>query len=228
MKNKTLFLVCCLASLAALADQDRQPANFHHEESKKRLVNRIEFPELKGDASAMILCFSQIAKSGKMTETGCFTKDNFDAPFAAAVMKAAKKSSLTPAIIDGKKYKIYLQFRVEFIAEGDDRKIFAYANPGYTENVEAYGYDHVAAQRVIGSEPWQGVCPQRARYLVAAKVFIGEDGQADTPNLEHLNGIVPTADCQNAIKATIQQSLYTPAMSDGYPVPSAFVETFGN
>jgi hypothetical protein len=39
---------------------------------------------------------------------------------------------------------------------------------------------------------------------------------------------MPTLDCQNAIKDTILSSLFTPAMADGYPVPSAFVELFSN
>ena len=207
---------------------DVQPADFDHEERERRLANRIEFPELTRDATVMISCFSQIAKSGKMKDTGCFTKDNFDAPFAAAIMKAAKKSTLNPAFIDGDKQMIYLQFRVEFIAKGEDREIKLFLNPGHTENVDAYGPDHVAAQRVIGKEPWQGICPQRAYFLVLVRAFLGEDGQPGNPSLERVSGIMPTSDCQNAIKETILQSLFTPAMADGYPVPSTFVETFSN
>ena len=220
----SLLLVAAIAWSAA----DLRPADFQHEERERRLANRIEFPDVKGDATAMISCFSQISKGGKMKETGCFTKDNFDAAFAAAIMKAAKKSSMNPAIIDGDKRTIYLQFRVEFTAKGEDRDIKLYLNPGYTENVDAYGPDHVAAQRVIGKEPWQGVCPQRAYFLVAARAFVGEDGKPENPSLERVSGIMPTADCQNAIRETILQSLFTPAMADGYPVPSAFIETFSN
>lgn len=225
--KSTIALVCLLCGTAH-ADNLLQPADFDHEESKKRLVNRIEFPDIKRDASAMILCFSQVASSGKMTETGCYTKDNFDGPFAAAIMKAAKRSSMTPAIINGKRRKVYVQFRVEFIAKDDDRDIYIYANPGYAENVEAYGYAHVAPQRVIGKETWQKVCPQRAKYMILARAFVSEDGQPGHPSLEHIKGIRPTIECQNAITATILQSLYTPAMSDGYPVPSSFIESFGN
>ncbi len=163
-----------------------------------------------------------------MTDTGCYTKDQFDAAFATAIIKAAKKARLNPAILDGKERKIYLQFRVEFIAKGDDREIKLYRNPGYTENVEAYGADYVAAQRVIGKEPWQGICPQRARYLLTLRAFVGEDGQSGNPSLEKVSGIMPTRDCQNAIKDTILSSAFTPAMADGYPVPSAFVELFSN
>jgi len=219
-----LFIIAAVA----WADDNLRPATFEHEEGKRRLDNRIEFPEVKGDANAMIHCFSQIAKSGKMAETGCFLQNNFDGPFAAAIMKAAKKSSMTPAIIDGKKRKIYLQFRVEFIAKGEDRHIYLYSNPGYTENVEAYGYDHIAAQRVIGKEPWQKICPQRAKYLVAARAFVGEDGQAGHASLERISGILPTPDCQNAIRETILRSAYTPAMAEGYPVPSSYFESFSN
>ena len=228
MKFASVTTVLFLLTAVAQADDNMRPADFEHPESKRRLDNRIEFPGVSGDATAMIHCFSQIAKSGKMTETGCFMKDNFDGPFAAAIMKAAKKSSMKPAIIGGQKRKIYLQFRVEFIAKGEDRDIYLYSNPGNTENVEAYGYDHIAAQRAIGKEPWQDICPQRAKYLVAARAFVGEDGQPGHVSLERISGILPTPDCQNAIKEVILQSSYTPAMADGYPVPSAYFESFSN
>jgi hypothetical protein len=57
-----------------------------------------------------------------MKETGCYTKDQFDSDFASAVIKGAKKAHMNPAIINGKAQKIYLQFRVGFVAKGDDRK----------------------------------------------------------------------------------------------------------
>jgi hypothetical protein len=218
----------CLLCITANAAENRQPADFDHAEPEKRLVNRIQFPDVKGNASAMISCFSQIATSGRMKETGCYAKDNFESSFAAATMQAAKKASLNPAIIDGRKRKVYVQFRVEFIAKDDNRDIFVYSNPGYAENLEAYGYQHIAAQRTIGKEEWQDICPQKARFLVVARAFVGEDGQAGSVSLEHVKGIVPTVDCQNAIRATILQSLYTPAMAEGYPVPSSFIESFGN
>lgn len=222
-----ISLILLLTTFCAVAAEFR-PASFDHEESKRRLVDRIEFPDVSGKISAMLLCFSQIEKSGKMKETGCYTKDNFESQFAAAIVKAAKRASMVPAQIDGKAYKIFMQFRVEFIADGDEREIKLYPNPGYNENVDAYGEEHVAGQRVIGKEPWQDVCPQRAQYLVAVRAFLGEDGHTESPSIERLSGIMPAPDCQTAIKETILSSLYIPAMADGYAVPSAFVETFGN
>ncbi len=227
---KVIPLISCfllLATALPTAAQTR-PAGFEVEEAKKSLINRIEFPDVTGKVTAMISCFSQIEKSGKMKGTGCYLKDNYDSQFVAAIVKAAKKATLTPAIVDGKASKIYLQFRVEFIADGEDRQIKLYSNPGYPENIDAYGPEHVAGQRVIGKEPWQKVCPQRARFMVLARAYLGEDGRAESPSVERLSGIMPAPDCQDAINETILNSSYTPAMADGYPVPSAFVETFGN
>jgi len=228
MKAISLFSSLLLLTTSALSSEEMRPASFDHEDPKRHLDKRIEFPDVKGNMSNMIHCFAQIEKSGKMQDTGCLVKDNFDPPFVTAITKAAKKSLLTPAIINGKKRKIYLQFRVEFIAKEDERNIYLYLNPANTENVEAYGYDHIAAQRAIGKEPWQDVCPQRAQYILIARAFVGEDGRSSNPSLERAGGIMPTADCQNAIKETLLQSSFTPAMADGYPVPSAFVEMFGN
>jgi hypothetical protein len=220
-------ILLLLTSAALLADEMR-PANFEHEDEKRRLHKRIVFPKMTRDATVMLQCVSQIATNGRMKETGCYTKDQFESDFASAVIKGAKKAYMNPAIINGKSRKIYLQFRVEFIAEGDNRSIWLHLNPGHAENVEAYGYQYIAAQRVIGKEPWQDVCPQRARYLLTLKTFVGEDGQSGNPNLEKVSGIMPTVDCQKAIKDTILSSAFTPAIADGYPVPSAYVELFGN
>ncbi len=228
MKMISFLSFLLLVAAADQASAEFRPASFDHEEAKRRLANRIEFPDVSGKVSVMILCYSQIEKSGKMKDTGCYLKDNYDSQFASAIVKAAKKSSMTPALIDGKARKVYVQFRVEFIADGDDREITLFPNPGYKENIEAYGTEFVAGQRAIGKEPWQDVCPQRAKYVVAVRAFLGEDGHTESPSIERLSGIMPTPDCQEMIKETILNSAYVPGMADGYPVPSAFVETFGN
>ena len=104
-----------------------------------------------------------------------------------------------------------------------------FPNPGYEENVLAYGTDHVAGQRVIGKkEPWNKACPSRARYRVLVRAYLGEDGKADNPSIEFGDGIRPIASCLDAIKATIVNSLYVPATADGVPVPSTYIELFGN
>ena len=228
MKYASFFSLVFLLAGTALSAAEMRPATFDHPEEKERLGNRIEFPEVSKDMSTMIHCYSQISTRGKMKESGCYQRNNPDMPFLVAFLKAAKKATLTPAIVNGKASKVYLQFRIEFIAEGENRNINFYLNPAYAENVEAYGPDHIAAQRVIGKESWQDICPKRAGYLLLVRAFVGEDGRADNPSIEPLAGIMPTADCQNAIMDTILRSAYTPAFSDGVAVPSSYMESFGN
>jgi len=229
MNSRILTALFLIMTACAAAAEGTQPANFDHEEDKRRMDKLIEFPEIKGNIAVVLSCFSQIQANGKMESTGCFLQNNHDETFVAAVNKAAQKARMNPAIIDGKARKIFLQFRVEFIAQEEQKRIHFYLNPGYEENVKAYGFEHIAGQRVIGKdEPWNSACPQRAKYNVWVRAYLGEDGRADSPTVEHANGIIPTAACQDAIKQTIIESRYTPTLADGEPVPSTYIEIFGN
>jgi len=224
-----LFIAFSSSAVAA----DWRSADFDVAENKKKLDSLIKFPEVTGNISVTISCFSQIQTSGKMKETGCYSANKFEASFGAAVSKAARKALLNPAVIGGKPRKVFLQFRVEFNAEGAEDKrietIDLHMNPGYEENIIAYGFDHIAGQRAIGrDEAWQKTCPRHARFAVWARAYLGEDGKAENPTVEHATGIVPTAPCLNAIKRVIVASQYVPATSEGVAVPSTFVEIFGN
>ena len=229
LTHSTAVLLCLAAAVSADAADGRIPANFDHEDPKRQFAKLLKFPETKGNLTVVLNCFSQVESSGKMKDTGCYMKDNFDTPFVVAVADAAKKARMNPAMINGKPRRIFLQFRVAFKAEGEDRIIRYYLNSGYEENMQAYGTDYIAGQRVIGKkEPWQDVCPKSAKFGLWARAYLGEDGQVSNVSLVHGNGIMPVARCQDAIKQTILASTFTPAQSDGVPVPSTFVEVFGN
>ena len=243
----------CLASIAVWA-QNNHPANFDYEDSTKQLANLIKYPkEVSGKVSLILSCVSRVQASGSMKNTGCYQNNQYEQAFAAAVTKAAKKARMNPAIVDGKPAEIYLQFRIEFIREaavkkkkeeeGDEKKkkkkdekpvenvgqVHLYLNPGYEENVLEYGYEHIAGQRVIGKkEPWNDVCPNHARYSVWVRAYLSEEGKAESPTVEFGNGIHPIANCIDAIEETIIASRYTPAIAEGVPVPSTYIEVFSN
>ena len=220
-------LLLLLATAAGA--QVTRPANFDFAEADRRMDTLLEFPEIKGDISVVMSCFARIKASGRMNGTSCYLQNNYDEPFARAVMAAGKKVKMNPAIVGGKAREIFLLFRVSFIKEGDNQTIDYYLNPGYEENVNAYGPRHVAGQRVIGrNEPWNDACPKRAKWLVWLRAYLGPDGRADNPTVQHVNGIRPTQSCSEALENTITSSLYTPALADGEPVPSTFVEPFSN
>ena len=226
----TIFRLIPLLLLGqAVLAQDMRPADFDHPEADRRMDTLLEFPEIKGDISVIMNCVSRIKANGKMDGTGCFLMNNYDEPFMRAINAAAKKARMNPAIVNGKAQEVFLQFRVEFNQEGENQTIDYYLNPGWEENVKAYGFRHVAGQRVIGrNEPWNDACPKRARWSLWVRAYLGPDGRAESPSIQHTDGIAPTESCLAAIRQTIVASQYTPALADGEPVPSTFIEPFSN
>jgi hypothetical protein len=192
------------------------------------LPELIKFPELKGDTTATIRCAARVEDNGKMKDNGCAATSPADQVFIEPIIKAAKKARLTPAQADGRNMEIYFQYRVEFVKKGDDATVNVYPNPGVQENVEAYGPNHVAAQRAVGKEKWQDVCPERAEYLVWLKAHVAENGTPSNLSLTHGGGIRPTPRCQEAILGSADASVFFPALADGEPVPSTYVEPYGN
>jgi hypothetical protein len=192
------------------------------------LAQRIEFPELRGDTTAIIRCAARIQDNGKMKDNGCASTTPSDQVFIVPINKAARKARLTPAVADKRNREVYLQYRVEFIKKGDDQIVNVYPNPGVQENIEAYGVEHVAAQRAIGKEEWQGVCPGSAQYLVWLKAHVAEDGTPSNLSLTHGGGLKPPPRCEEAILSSAASSLFFPALADGEPVPSTYVEPYGN
>ena len=212
-------------STVALA-QETSPANFSTGE--KSLGQLIEFPELRGDVSIALSCLGILNGKGKLEEHGCFRRNPGDETFVAAVYPAIKKARLIPAVFDGKRVHVVFQYRVQFVKKGEEETLNFVANPGYEENVNAYGQDHIAAQRVYGKESWQKSCPRQARFVVLARANVDFDGTPGSVSLTHADGITITAGCEKAIIDTMLASRFIPAMADGEPVPSTYVEPFGN
>jgi len=226
MKKTALSLLVLIALSAGSAFAERAPAGFGSgEESLGKLIR---FPELKGDTTVILRCASLVQDNGDMEMNGCAADDPADQLFITEIIEAAEDATAEPAMADGKARSVYLQYRVEFIKKGADQTINLYPNPGVEENIKAYGQDHVAAQRAVGDEDWQDVCPQNAAYLVWLKAHVDPNGQQSSLSLTHGGGLNPTPRCQQAILDTVAQSLFFPALADGKPVQSTYVEPFGN
>ena len=221
----TILIALLIASGTALAQI--APATLGDPAAERYLTRLIQFPETHGDASVKLQCVAIVKSNGKMKDAGCYIKNNWDPDFAYAVEKAAKKAELSPAHIDKKGQTVALLFQVIFLKTEDDQSINVLLNPGIEEMVEAYGEDHISAQRVIGKEKWDDICPRHAKWIVHAKAHVDENGVASSVDLVHGGGIVPTGPCQNALVETITSSPFAPATVDGVAVPSVYVEPFG-
>lgn len=226
--NKALWILLYLIASLPIAVGQEQPTPARVGSGDGALAGRIEFPELKGDTTAILRCAARVQANGAMKENGCYVDSPADQIFIGEINKAARRAKMTPASTGKATREIYFQYRVQFDKKGDTQTVKILANPGVQENVEAYGQEHVAAQRAIGREPWQKECPSRAEYLVWLKAHVAPDGTASSFSLTHGSGIMPTPRCQQAIIETAEMSDYFPALANGSPVPSTYVEPFGN
>ena len=221
--------VAVLASLfigSPLYAQSPTSASFGSGE--KSLAELIEFPELRGDASVAIFCTALLKGNGKLDSNGCYQQNPGDEAFIAAIYKASRKARLRPATFDGKPVEVVFQYRVQFTQKGEEKSLRFVANPGYEENVLAYGADHVAAQRLYGKELWEKACPRHAKFTVLVKANVDFDGTASAASVTSATGLNVTEKCSQAIIETVESSRYVPAYADGEPVPSTFIEPFGN
>ena len=224
--RKAQYLLITAALFSSTVAAERLPATFEHPDDS--LLSRIEFPDLRGDSTATLQCASQVNKSGRMEDSGCYVKSAGDEVFIKAILAAAKKARMTPARINGKPISVYVQFQVEFRKTGDDQTVRIMNNPGLPENIEAYGDQHIAAQRGLTSERWQKECPKRVRFTVWAKAHVAADGAQSSISILPGEGAPITERCSSAIVATLNESEFTPAYAEGVAVPSSFIEPFGS
>lgn len=222
-----MLLAVLALPAVAFADAPPRPASFDHE--SRALASLIVFPELRGDAKATINCVAIAKRDGDFEDAGCYEQQPSDQVFIAAIVRATRKAKVNPALFDGRPRAVYLQYRVTMERKGEENTVTIHNNPGLLENIEAYGEDHVAAQRALTKERWQKACPQHVRFLVWAKAHVDETGRQSSISIQRGEGSPPITDtCRDAIVATLEESRFTPAYADGEPVPSSFIEPFGN
>jgi len=226
LKYKWPAVAIILFAAAGTRAAENWPARFDAGEDS--LDAHIEFPETRGDGTIIIRCAAQVSDSGKMKEHGCYGDNSGADAFIAAINKAAKKARMRPAVINGGPHAVYVQYRVRFETRGDENTIKIYNNPGVLENIEAYGEQHIAAQRGLTKERWQQACPKRLRFLVWVKAHVAASGAQSSINIASNDGPPITQKCEDAIIITMKQSRFTPALADEQPVPSTFVEPFGS
>lgn len=225
-KSIPALALIALSFSATDALAQRTPAQFGFGEES--LPSLIEFPELQGDTTVTLRCAALVEAKGNLEMNGCYAENPADQLFIEPIIEAAEDARLQPALADGDAKTVYLQYRVQFVKKGKEQTINVYPNPGVQENIDAYGEAHVAAQRVVGDEAWQDVCPKNARYLVWLKAHVSPEGVASNLSLTHGGGLKPTPRCQQAILETVSSSQFFPALADGEPVPSTYVEPFAN
>jgi len=205
---------------------ESRSANFNTKD--KSLLSMMVFPNIKGNAMVIINCSGLIKKNKKMKSFLCYKNQPGDEIYIQKIYKANKKARYIPATLNNKNVDVFVQFRILFKKTNDETKIQIIRNPGYQENIMAYGDNYIGAQRVTGNENWQKYCPKYNRYRLLSKAHVNKNGIASNANIASLNGITINDKCKNTIISTLNSSQYLPAKSNKKNVPSTYIELFGN
>tara|TARA_Y100000766_G_scaffold152373_1_gene130935 strand:+ start:949 stop:1632 length:684 start_codon:yes stop_codon:yes gene_type:complete len=205
---------------------ERVPVNFNTQD--KSLDQIIKFPDIKGDISTTINCSGVVQKNKKIKFFSCFKNQPGDEVYIYEIYKAFKKARFNPAQVNRKKEEALVQFRIFFKSEDNNNSINIINNIGYKENVDAYGINHIGAQRIIGTEIWQKHCPKFNQYNLLTKTHVNSEGSASSASIHNYKGIKISQSCNNWILSTLNSSKYIPAISGGIFVPSTHIEVFGN
>jgi hypothetical protein len=220
-----LVVIAGLISFTSAAGAQRVSAAFGSGEDS--LDKWITFPDVKGEIDKTLICQGILKPNRKLDSPACYVVAAGDELYIEAINKAVKKARFIPAQFNGKDVGVYFQYRVQFLQKEGKHAIVLLPNQGYLENIDAYGDTFVAAQRVVSREKWENVCPRKAHFVVVTRSYVGEDGIQSSINLEHGSGITISPKCREAIIETLEQSTFMPALADGEPVPSSYVEAFG-
>ena len=146
-----------------------------------------------------------------------------DFRFIKAILKAAKKTRVSPATVNRKTHSAYLFYRVMFAKQGEIEGIGVYPNWGY--DVDKYGADYESAQR-YGGRVYYTHC--FISPLVLSTVKIGADGQI-TGGVSFSGGDskFEKSHCARRIIKNIVGASYIPGRYDGKLVETTHVYAWG-
>lgn len=200
-----------------------EPARFAN--GLEAAAAEIPFPDFRKDIALFINCAANLDDSGRVTSHFCLDyRGGIDDRFRELVDGFIGSTSITPAIVDGKRVAVELYFRVFFARRGDNFAVGVYPNWG--DDADRYGPEYESPQR-YGREPVSRVCTADGGMT---RVNVGADGQASGDVSLIMSYGIPQhySDCENWFLDAVANGRYIPAMRDGKTVDATYVELNGN
>lgn len=202
-------------------DEYFRPANFY--DGKKSLQSRIKFPEWDGDITVSIRCDALLYKYGTIKKWNfCFTEDDKYDIFSKAIMDAAEFAKLSPAQVDGKNKKVWFQYLVTFHKKDGKKMIVMY--PNYGLEIDKFGPYYTSAQRYTADlRSYFNKC-RRPNTNIWISATIDEKGIPR--DVKAVSSDVGGEKCAKNLAYKFKKGKFIPAMAEGRPVASKYVESF--
>lgn len=194
------------------------PAGFL--EGDKGLQEKIVFPSWDGDVTHVLRCDAEISKLGRVLLNVCFSENDEYKVFERATLIAGKGLRLRPAVVNGKKKKVWFQYIVLFKRSGVAEYIEVY--PNYGLEMEKYGKSYSSPQRYKDNvrNYFRG-CDTRTNVWI--KAVIDESGKVGDVDIVGAKG---RKRCKRNILKSFPLADFIPAYSNGKAVSAIYTESF--
>lgn len=215
-----LVIPAFIATQASIA-QEYIPAEFG--EFKADFVERLWTPDLQDGDRLVVKCGAFIGLNGRFSNPYCYDdiEDlSFSREVSNRVRRATRNIRLEPARVDERIVAVWFNFSIIFTQQAGEQSAQVVEN--HMVNEAEYGLDYIAAQRWNDSSWSCGLLPN-IRFNVTA--FISENGEltgfGETENFNNDH-------CLRMVQRNMRSSQFIPATIDGSPVPSTYIELFGD
>lgn len=233
-RSAIAICLCLVLRCACASDQAGEvgssPARLIDAESS--LVAHVMIPTGINEAQFIIRCSVVVAASGRLSRNVCVDAVGKDAAtigrsdlvrLARGISRAIERTRASPARIDGKARRVWMNYGVEFLRRDETYSI--HVHEYFVVNAENLQPGFVGAQRTVSfSRPWGEHCMGEDASLFWVVVKLDAQGK---PESIHVKPEDLSHPCQKSLHRAVKSSDYTPAIANGRAVPeTSFIEPF--
>lgn len=214
-----------IANLSFAEDNSVSPARFF--ENGKELLSKMEFPKDNFNGTVIIRGAAKISKGGKPTILVFYTdSENIELfkPYINAISKAfGPRIKVAPAIVNGKKRRVWFNFSVVFESSQGKETISVHENLLY--NMDSYGRNYIDPQR-YNFKPFPRDCRSNTfggPSTVWAAANIDEYGNPTAPRIFAGEA---SARCKKELIKLLSKGSFIPAQYEDKFVSATYVEAW--
>ncbi|GAB1266629.1 hypothetical protein [Aurantivibrio infirmus] len=214
-----------IANLIFANENAVSPARFF--ENGEELLSKMDFPEDSFDGTVIVRGAADISRGGRSTTLVFYSDSNnrgIFKPYENAIRKAfGRRLKVAPAIVNGKKKRVWFNFSVVFENNQGSKSISIHQNLLY--NTDSYGRNYIDPQR-YDFEPFPDNCRRksfREPAMVWAAANIDEYGNPTAPRI--VAGEASDS-CKRTLIELLLNSSFIPAMHGDKFVSANYVEAW--
>lgn len=219
MKASCIFIFLMTFTVVGFAQPDASPANFDNIRSE--FTARISLPSIGHGESLLTRCAARVDVRGNMGGIICYdslTNPEASKQVAREVRRAARFHRLTPAMVEGRRVQVWINFSVYYEQDGERQNVRLAEN--HMLNAAEYGANYIAAQRY---ELKDVRCYQDQDYFELIRAEVSALGELES--VEVTRDVVD-GQCTSRIINAVRNSNFIPAQVDGKNVRSLYTEIF--